>query len=300
MMVTNEQQLRGIFPIVYTAFHDDGRIDERSQRRVVDYLIDAGAHGLAPVGGASETDQMTPEERRWLLELCVSQTAGRVPLIMGCTATSTDESIAYVRHGAEQGVRAAFGLLPYGQQQLKGEEFAEALRRHYLALGEASPIPIMVQETSNPIPPELVAELYERCPNVCYVKEEAPDTGHRITALLQASSGRLRILSGGTNLLNDLHRGALGAVPGSIGVADLATAFNRFTTGDYAGARHAFNHFLPLSVWRRQFGTQGAKEVLRRLGVVESIHIRRRSGHQMDEHDLRELDEIMALQGPPY
>jgi 4-hydroxy-tetrahydrodipicolinate synthase len=292
--------LRGIFPIIYTAFHADGRIDERGERRIVDYLIQAGTHGLAAVGGASESAKMPPDERKWLLEVCADQAAGRVPLIMGCTGETTAESIDYVRHGARLGVRAAFGLLPKEQQSLKGDALADALRRHYLELGAASEIPIMVQEVANPLPPEVVVEIFRRCPNVCYVKEEAPDTGHRITRLLELSDGALQILSGGNNLLDDLARGAIGAIPGSIGVADLSTAFNLHLAGDRAAARRAFNHFLPLSHWRRQFGTLGAKEVLRRLGVIDAAYLRPPAEQRLDAHDLRELDEVMALQGPPY
>ena len=308
--------LRGIFPIIYTAFRADGSIDEPGQRRIVDYLIAAGTHGLAATGGASEAGKMTLDERRRLLELCVEQTAGRVPVVMGCTADSTKESIELVRHAAANGVRAAFSLLPRdgqpassgqpSQKALTGAAQAEALRAHYLALGEASPIPIMVQEVSQPIPPELIASIFEACPNVCYVKEEAPaDTGHRITALLEASGGKLSIFSGGANVLDDLARGAIGAIPGSIGVADLSRAYDLHVAGDRAGARNAFNHFLPLSHWRRQFGTLGAKEVLRRLGVIDAAHLRLSAGksepdQRLDEHDLRELDEIMALHGPPF
>ncbi|MGH2353162.1 MAG: dihydrodipicolinate synthase family protein [Chloroflexota bacterium] len=298
--MSDDKGLRGIFPIIYTAFHEDGRIDERGERRIVDYLIAAGTHGLAATGGASESAKMTLDERRWLLEVCAAQAAGRVPVIMGCTAASTAESIELVRHGAQLGVQAAFGLLPTPQQRLTGEAQAEALRAHYLAVGEASEIPIMVQEVAQPIPPELIVELYERCPNVCYVKEEAPATGHRLTGLLEASGGRLRIFSGGANLLDDLGRGAVGAIPGSIGVADLSTAYTRYVEGDHVGARRAFNHFLPLSHWRRQFGLLGAKEVLRRLGVIEGAYLRPPAEQYLDAHDLRELDEIMALQGPPF
>jgi 4-hydroxy-tetrahydrodipicolinate synthase len=143
-------------------------------------------------------------------------------------------------------------------------------------------------------------DLFERCPNVCYVKEEAPDTGHRISALLEASAGRLRVFSGGANLLDDLARGAVGAIPGSIGVADLATAFQRYVGGDHAGARRAFDHFLPLSHWRRPFGLLGAKEVLRRQGVIEGAYVRPPAEQHLDAQDLHELDEIMALQGPPF
>jgi dihydrodipicolinate synthase/N-acetylneuraminate lyase len=300
MAVRGTVTLQGIFPIIYTAFRADGSIDERGERRIVDYLIDASTHGLAATGGASESAKMTVDERKWLLEVCVDQAAGRVPVIMGCTADTTEQSIDFIRHGARLGVRAAFSLLPREQQALKGDALAEALRVHYLALGEASEIPIMVQEVANPIPPDLIADLHARCPNVSYVKEEAPDTGHRLTALLEATGGKMLILSGGTNLLDDLARGAAGAIPGSIGVADLAAAYNRHVAGDRQGARRAFNHFLPLSHWRRQFGLIGAKEVLRRLGVIEGAYLRPPAEQRLDAHDLRELDEIMALQGPPF
>jgi len=298
--VTAQAPLAGIFPIIYTTFRADGSIDERGERRIVDYLIDAGAHGLAATGGASESAKMTADERKWLLDVCVDQAAGRVPVIMGCTAGTTEQAIDFVRHGARLGVRAAFSLLPREQQSLKDDALAEALRVHYLALGEASEMPIMVQEVANPIPPELIADLYTRCLNVCYVKEEAPDTGHRLSALLAATGGKVRILSGGANLLDDLARGAAGAIPGSIGVADLAAAYNLHVAGDRPGARRAFHHFLPLSHWRRQFGLIGAKEVLRRLGVIEGAYLRPPAEQHLDAHDRRELDEIMALQGPPF
>jgi 4-hydroxy-tetrahydrodipicolinate synthase len=147
----------------------------------------------------------------------------------------------------------------------------------------------------------VIAEIHERCPNVCWVKEEAPaDTGRRITKLLEVTGGSIRILSGGNNLMDDLGRGAVGAIPGSIGVADLSTAYNLHVAGDRAGARRAFNHFLPLSHWRRQFGLMGAKEVMRRLGVIEGAYLRPPAEQSLDAYDLRELDEIMALQGPPF
>jgi dihydrodipicolinate synthase/N-acetylneuraminate lyase len=289
-----------MYPIIYTAVTADGQIDERGERRIVDYLIDAGTHGLAACGGASECAKMTMAQRKWLLEVCVEQNNGRVPVIMGNTAGSTEESIELVKHGASLGVRAAFGLLPKEQQSLKGDALADALRRHYIALGEASPIPIMVQEVANPIPAEVVVEIFERCPNVSYVKEEAPDAGHRITKLLELSGNKLRIFSGGKDPLDELARGAIGAIPGSIGVADLSVAFNRFVAGDRVGARQAYNHFLPLSTWRRQFGTLGAKEVMRRLGIIDGAYLLRPADQHMDAEDLRQLDEIMALQGPPF
>jgi 4-hydroxy-tetrahydrodipicolinate synthase len=110
----------------------------------------------------------------------------------------------------------------------------------------------------------------------------------------------VHILSGGSYLLNDLARGALGAIPGSIGVADLSRAYDSFALGDHDAARNAFNHFTPLSFWRQQFPLLGAKEVLRRIGVFRTAHLREPCDERMDEHDHRELSEIMERMGPPY
>ncbi len=298
-------ELRGIFPIVYTAFHADGQLDRTGQRRIVDHLIGAGAHGLAVTGGASETALLSPDERRELLEVCVTQVAGRVPVIMGASAPTVEESLAVIRHGASWGVCAAFCLLPPATATLHGDDLAQALRRHFLTLGEASPLPVLVQEVAQSLPAEAIAAIAETCPNVIGVKEEAPDTGKRISALREASGGRLVILSGGANLLDDLARGAVGAIPGSIGVADLATAYDRHVAGDHPGARRAFTHFLPLAHWRRPFPLIGAKEVLRRQGVINCANVRVPEGQAvgaqtLDAHDLQELDEVMATQGPPY
>ena len=86
-----------------------------------------------------------------------------------------------------------------------------------------------------------------------------------------------------------------------MGVADLARAFDRYSQGDLAGARAAYNHFLPLSFWRRQFALLGSKEVLRRLGVFKAAYLREPAGGQrLDAQDHRELSVLMEAMGPPF
>ena len=92
----------------------------------------------------------------------------------------------------------------------------------------------------------------------------------------------------------------MGAIPGSMGVSDLAQTFDCWQQGDKAGARAAFYHFLPLAHWRRPFPLLGAKEVLRRLGVISGAYLRPPADQQMDRQDHGELAELMAWMGPPY
>ena len=100
--------LRGIFPVVYTPFDPNGRIDEEDLERLVEHLIASGAHGLAAVGGASEAHKMTVEERKWLAERTIALVRDRIPVIVGTSGTNTAESVELSRHAAEIGAKVVF------------------------------------------------------------------------------------------------------------------------------------------------------------------------------------------------
>lgn len=288
-------ELRGIFPIVYTPFDADGRVDEEDLERLIEHLIAAGVHGLAAVGGASECHKMPLEERMWLAARTLHYARGRVPVIVGTSATNTAESVALSQHAQEIGAHAVFLTPP-----LFGAVTDTALAHHFGGVARAVTIPVMVQDALVSVPPPQIARLMTAFSTITYVKEESPrEAGHRITALREMIPG-VRILSGGGHLLNDLARGAQGAIPGSIGVADLARAYNAFVAGDHDAARSAFDHFTPLSFWRQQFPLLGAKEVLRRIGVFKAAHLRPPTDEQLDAQDHAELSRIMERMGPPY
>jgi 4-hydroxy-tetrahydrodipicolinate synthase len=159
----------------------------------------------------------------------------------------------------------------------------------------------MVQDAEISVAPAQMARLVEEIPGVRYAKEEAPEvSGHRISEIRRLAGDRLSILSGGAYLLDDLARGAIGAIPGSIGVADLAQAYGCWQAGDRQGARRAFDHFTPLSYFRRQYPLLAAKEVLRRQGIFSAAHLREPAQHTMDTRDLEELTLVMEAMGPPY
>lgn len=290
-----ENQIRGIFPIVYTPFDAEGQIDKEDLGRLVDYLIAAGTHGLAAVGGASECHKMTVAERKWLASATMSAANGRVPVMVGISATCTGDAVDLARYAEEIGAVGVFGTPP-----LYGPVTPDALDHHYGALARATSLPILIQDAQVTIAPAQIARLGSLYPNLRWVKEEAADSGHRITELRRICTDGVSIMSGGSYLLDDLARGALGAIPGSIGVGDLSRAYDLYQAGDLAGARAAYNHFLPLSFWRRQFPLLASKEVLRRAGVLKAAHLRQPATETLDEADHRELSIILETMGPPY
>src|SRR5262245_940968 len=288
-------RLAGILPIVYTPFDADGAVDLEDLERLVDYLIEAGAHGLAAVGGASECHKLALDERQALAAATARFAAGRVPVVVGTSAVNTPDAVTLSRHAESIGARAVFLTPP-----LYGPASPEALRHHYGAVARAVSIPVMVQDAQVSVSPPQIVRLAEEFPNVCYAKEEAPlDSGHRVSELKRLRP-ELNVLSGGSYLLDDLARGAQGAIPGSVGVADLARAYDRWVAGDHAAARAAFDHFTPLSFFRRPFPILCAKEVLRRIGVFKAAHMRQPDSSTMDEQDRRELSALLERMGPPY
>jgi 4-hydroxy-tetrahydrodipicolinate synthase len=218
-----------------------------------------------------------------------------VPVIVGTSATNTAESIELSRHAASLGAAAVFLTPP-----LFGAVTPDTLRAHYGAVARAVDVPLMVQDAQVSVQPAQIAALAAAFPTIRYAKEEASlDSGHRVAELRRLCPS-VGVLSGGSYLLDDLARGAQGAIPGSIGVADLSRAYERFIAGDHADARAAYDHFTPLSFWRRPFPLLGAKEVLRRLGVFKAAHLREPAGEYLDEQDHRELAAIMERMGPPF
>jgi 4-hydroxy-tetrahydrodipicolinate synthase len=284
-----------MWPIVYTPFDAAGQIDLDDLGRLVDYLIGQGAHGLAAVGGASECHKLTLAQRKWLATATVAAAAGRVSVLVGTSATCIADAVELSQHAVSIGAVGVFATPP-----LHGVVTPESLDAHYGALARAVEIPVLIQDALVTIPPAQIARLGDAYPNLRWVKEEAADSGHRVSELGRICTSGVTILTGGSYLLDDLARGAVGAIPGSIGVGDLARAYELTRSGDHAGARAAFNHFLPLSFWRRQFPLLGAKEVLRRIGVFKAAYLRPPAAERLDDRDLRELDAVMDSMGPPY
>jgi dihydrodipicolinate synthase/N-acetylneuraminate lyase len=289
------RQLRGIFPIVYTPFDADGEVVWEDLRRLCDYLLAAGAHGLAAVGGASESAKFTVPERCLLAERTLEYTAGRRPVLVGTSASNTRESVELTRHAERSGAAGVF-LMPPSWAGVS----ADTVVRHFAHVAEAVHLPVFIQHAQIPVPVGPLAELSRRVENLCFVKEESARASRLVSEWQERSEGRLRVFTGGAHLVEDLNRGAAGAIPGSAGVADLAAAFAAHQNGDLDEAYRRFEHFLPLSHWRGPNAILRSKEVLRRLGVISGAFLRDAPSDTLDGKDHEELDRLMARMGPPF
>lgn len=287
--------LSGVLPILPTIFSGKGEIDEAGTRRVLDYIVASGARGVVFPGLASEYDTLSRDERLHMTRLIGEWLAGRVPFIVGASAVSTDDAIAFAVAGSRSGAAAAMILTP----KVFADD-AAGMRDFYRDVHSGSGIDIMLQNAPAPmgigLSLEKVAELARAIDGIRYVKEEAPPSGQRITRLMDLAGDSLLAVFGGAGsryLIDELVRGAKGTMP-ACEITELHVAmYDRFHRGDEDGARDLFERTLPLLSMQAIFRWRLTKAVLQRRGLIANTFVRA-PGPELDRYDQSELDALLA------
>jgi 4-hydroxy-tetrahydrodipicolinate synthase len=136
--MTAKTSFRGSFTALVTPF-SNGSLDEKAFRGLVDWQIAEGTNGLVPVGTTGESPTLTHQEHGQIVEWCVEQAKGRVPVIAGAGSNSTQEAIALARHAQHSGADAVLVVTPYYNKPTQ-----EGLYQHFRAINDAIGIPIIV------------------------------------------------------------------------------------------------------------------------------------------------------------
>lgn len=143
------KSLKGSIPALITPMKD-GAVDEAAFRRLVSWQIEQGSSGLVPCGTTGESPTLSHEEHMRVVEICVEEANGRVPVIAGAGSNSTAEAIALSRHAGKVGADAVLSVTGYYNKPSQ-----EGLYRHYAAIAEAVDIPIILYN----IPARAVVEI---------------------------------------------------------------------------------------------------------------------------------------------
>src|SRR5881397_2442388 len=139
----------GSFTALVTPFKN-GSLDEKAFRQLVDWQIAEGTHGLVPVGTTGESPTLSHEEHRRVVEICVGQAKGRVPVIAGAGSNNTQEAVELAKHAEEAGADGVLVVSPYYNKPNQ-----EGLYQHFKAVNDAIGIPIIVYN----IPPRSVVDI---------------------------------------------------------------------------------------------------------------------------------------------
>lgn len=288
-------RIHGVVPILPTPFDDEGAIDEAGMRSVIRYVLAAGAHGVAFPAMASEFYALTDAERVRLTELVVHEVGGSVPVVGTATAQSRQAAVELARAIERTGVDALMVLPPYVVH-----DGLAGVARLFRDIAAAVDLPLMLQNAPAPLGSaygtDAVKALMAEVPQVRYLKEEVMPGGQRITRLLDDPPASLVGVFGGAGgryLIDELNRGAIGAMPACEITEIHVRIYEAHRSGDMATARALYDRTLPLLTFQAVFRMDMTKEVLRRRGIIGSKHVRVGS-IALDDGDHAELGHLLT------
>ena len=229
-----------------TPFTSSGAVDEAGVRRLAKRQIEAGVHFLVPCGTTGEAPTLSAAERTQVVELVVAEAAGRVPVLAGAGGYDTHEVQESARAMQKAGATGLLSVTPYYNKPTP-----EGLYRHYQAIAEATPLPIVVYNvpgrTGCNVDPATLARL-ATIPNVAGVKE-ASGNMTQICESLKAVPADFLVLCGDDALtLPAMAVGARGiiSVASNELPAEMAQLVEAAEANDFAFAREIHARILPL------------------------------------------------------
>jgi 4-hydroxy-tetrahydrodipicolinate synthase len=236
---------RGSFTALVTPFKNGG-LDERAFRELVDWQIAEGTDGLVPVGTTGESPTLSHDEHHRVVEWCVEQAKGRVPVIAGAGSNSTAEAVDLSRHAEKAGAAAVLVVTPYYNKPTQ-----EGLYRHYQAINDAIGIPIFIYNIPGRSVIDMSVETMKRLSalkNIVGVKDATANVA-RVSLQRQACGTDFVQLSGedATALGFNAH-GGVGCISVTANVAPrLCAEFqDACLAGDYGKALKLQDRLMPL------------------------------------------------------
>ena len=172
-----ESPMRGVFPILVTPFDNSSRIDEESLRKLIDFNVDSGVHGLGVALG-SEVFKLSEAERVKVTRIVVDQVNGRVPVVINTGAAGTDLAVEYSVTAEENGANALMVMPPsFGPVPIA------AVLEYFKPVSDVVDIPVFIQDTdASPVPAALARRIAEESENVRYIKVESLPTPAKVAA----------------------------------------------------------------------------------------------------------------------
>jgi 4-hydroxy-tetrahydrodipicolinate synthase len=267
-------QPKGIIPAMVTPVTSDGKINVEALRKLTNYLIQGGVHGLFPAGSQGEFYALTFEEKKRVIEVVVEEAKGRVPVYAGTGAVTTREAVALTKMAEEAGVSAVSILTPFFIRPNEEELF-----EHYSAISKATRLPVLLynnpQRTGVNISAEFVARA-SRVENIVGIKDSSGDLT-LTSEYIRRTSDKFSVLAGRDTLIyGTLCYGGKGAIAATANVAPkvVVEIYEAFQAGDWKRSLEAQFRLAPLRL-AFDLGTFPVviKEALNLLGIDAGVGI---------------------------
>ncbi len=195
--MADRMSLHGVFPYLVSPIDAEGRVMRSVLTRLVDHLIDAGVHGLTPLGSTGEFAYLETAQKLEIVETVVQAARGRVPVIAGVGATTVSGGVALARAVMERGADGVLAVLeayfPIGD---------DGVEAYFRAVAEATDGPVVLytnpqfQRSDLSIP---VLKRLSTVPNIRYIKDASTNTG-RLLSIMAETEGRMGVFAASAHI----------------------------------------------------------------------------------------------------
>ena len=258
--------ITGSLPALVTPFAN-GKVDVDALKKLVDWHIDLGSHGLVPVGTTGESPTLTHEEHDMVVEVVIAQAAGRVPVIAGAGSNNTAETVRLVTAAKEAGATAALVVTPYYNKPTQA-----GLKAHFLAAADCGMDIIIYNipgRSAVDMSVETMGELADH-KHIIGVKDATGDLSRVPKQRLSCGEGFIQLSGEDATALGFNAHGGIGCISVTANMAPALCAQMQQATlaGDYATALKITDKLMPLHLATFQEpGLVSAKYGLSKLGL---------------------------------
>jgi dihydrodipicolinate synthase/N-acetylneuraminate lyase len=286
-------QVAGVLPVIQTPFTDHDHIDYTALSAEIEWVIGQGADGVT-VGMVSEIMRLASAERRDLASAVCEAASGTVSVI-SCGAESTIEAVRLAVHAESMGATSLMAIPPVHVALPEA-----SLVDYYATIMRATAIPLVVQDASGyvgrPMSPAVLVHLFDMFGNRVYAKPEAVPIGPTISAISEATRGRVRIFegAGGAALTDTFRRGIDGTMPAADVCWAVRAIWDALEAGDDETAYRVSGPLCALISLQTGLDAFVAieKHLLCRQHVISSRRQRGPLGYVPDEQTLAEADRL--------
>lgn len=265
---------QGVFPVAPTTFTDSGELDLASQKRCIDFMIDAGSNGICILANFSEQFVLSDDERDLVTRTILEHVAGRVPVIVTTTHFSSHVCARRSRSAQDLGAAMVMAMPPYHGATFRVPE--PQILEFYARLSDALDIPIMIQDapaSGTMLSAAFLARMARDIEHVAYFKIETAGAASKLRELIRLGGDSVEGPWDGEEaitLLPDFDAGATGAMTGGAYPDGIRRIVDAYARGDRETAVVEYQRWLPLINYEnRQGGLLTAKSLMREGGVID-------------------------------
>jgi len=206
----------------------NGKLDDASYIKLIHFHIKNGTNGLVPAGTTGESPTLSHEEHERVIELCVKESNGKLPVIAGTGSNSTEEAISLTTHAEKMGANAALIVTPYYNKPTQ-----EGLYQHYKSINDKCGIPIIIYNIPSrsviDMNVDTMARLYE-LKNIVGVKDATGDLNRVNLTLEKLGKDFIQLTGNDDNALDFNRRGGVGTISVTANIAPkLCAEFQKFS-----------------------------------------------------------------------